>query len=277
MVKSILIGLDESPYSESAVTLAVDWAKRFDCLLVGLGVVDEPSIRGSEPRERIAPSYRAAYNSMVAEASHRVDTILERFSLRCVEAGVSSKLLEDVGSPCEQIMTEAQRYDLIAIGQKSYFQFETSPRECDTVDKLLHLTPRPVVVVPKEHREGTGVLIAYDGSLQSARALQAFTASGLATLGEVNLLTIHPKSNVEASKIADRAVEYLRFHDVAATPHALASAGCASDEILEVAGRLGVELIVMGSYGRNLLLEFFLGSVTRNVLKKADVPIFLYH
>ena len=277
MVRSILVGLDESPYSQAAVTLGLEWAKRFDCLLVGIGVVDEPSIRGPRDQAKLSSSYKNVYDGMVAEATRRVDRVLEQFTLQCAEAGVASKLLEDVGSPSEQIMTEAQRYDLIMIGQKSFFQFETTTHECETLDRLLHATPRPVVVVPKELRAGSGVLVAYDGSLQATRALQAFAGCDLSKLGEVHVLSVHGTSSVEASKAADRAVEFLRFHDVQAVPHAVASKDCASDTILSTARQTGAGLIVMGSYGRSVFVEFFLGSATRNVLKKTDVPLFVYH
>jgi nucleotide-binding universal stress UspA family protein len=33
----------------------------------------------------------------------------------------------------------------------------------------------------------------------------------------------------------------------------------------------------MGAYGQPTLREFFLGSVTRTVLTRATVPLFLYH
>jgi hypothetical protein len=49
MLKSILIGLDGSAYSTTALELGIRWARRFDALLVGLGVIDEPTIRGPEP------------------------------------------------------------------------------------------------------------------------------------------------------------------------------------------------------------------------------------
>ena len=277
MLKSILIGLDESPYCDAAVTVGINWAKRFDCLLVGLGVVDEPAIRGPKPPGHMTPSYRATYDSMVAEASHRVDRLLEHFTLRCSQEGVSNKLLEDVGSPCEQIMTEAQRYDVILVGQKTYSQSGAVEKETDMVDALLHATPRPVVVVPGDYQKGSGVLVAYDGSLQSARSLQAFVGSGLAALGKVSVVTAHKQSTVEAGRIADRAVEYLRFHDIEAQPHALTGGARPSDDILQVAEQQNAELIVMGSHGRSALTEFFMGSVTKNVLERSKIPLFVYH
>ena len=44
MLKSILIGLDGSPLIPTAVELGIQWAKRFNALLVGLGIVNEVTI-----------------------------------------------------------------------------------------------------------------------------------------------------------------------------------------------------------------------------------------
>ena len=49
MLRSILVALDGSPWSEAATTLALDWAARFEARLIGLGVLDEPSIDRGEP------------------------------------------------------------------------------------------------------------------------------------------------------------------------------------------------------------------------------------
>ena len=277
MISSLLVALDESPYSTAAVDLAIDWGRRFDCLVVGIGVVDEPTIRGPSQQDRLAPSFRGAYQQMMGEAAHRVDRILAKFVLRCTEARVSHKILEDVGEPLEQILIESQRYDVIMVGQKSYFHFETSNRACDTVYRLLHASPRPVVVVPRDYESGDGVLAAYDGSVQSARALQAFAGSGLAELGPMHVACVHPVAAVEAAATAERAIEYLRFQEIAAQRHALVDGSCTSTEIIAQARRCDAGLIVMGAYGRPAVVEFFLGSVTRNMLEKTRVPLFLYH
>ncbi len=48
MLRSILVGLDGTPWSESATALALDRAGRFDARLLGLGVVDEPWLARAE-------------------------------------------------------------------------------------------------------------------------------------------------------------------------------------------------------------------------------------
>jgi nucleotide-binding universal stress UspA family protein len=40
---------------------------------------------------------------------------------------------------------------------------------------------------------------------------------------------------------------------------------------------LGAALLVMGAYGQPVLLEFFVGSVTRTMLQASPVPLFLFH
>ena len=77
-----------------------------------------------------------------------MEQFLAQFSTRCAEAKVAFKVLEDVGSPHEQIELEAQRYDLIVLGQQTRFRFETKEGYDDTVRRVLKNSPRPVIAVP---------------------------------------------------------------------------------------------------------------------------------
>ncbi len=47
--------------------------------------------------------------------------------------------------------------------------------------------------------------------------------------------------------------------------------------ILEEVWKLDPGLLVMGAYGRRAWREFLFGSVTRTVLERNPVPLFLYH
>jgi nucleotide-binding universal stress UspA family protein len=277
MLKSILLGLDGSAWGASAVELGIRWARRFDALLVGLGVIDEPAIRGPEAVPLGGMYYKHHRDDVrMHQAQVAVEQFLERFALRCSEAGVAAKLLEEVGAPWEQILVQSQRYDVILLGQQTWFHFETQRSPCETLHKVLQNSPRPVVTVPERLGDEGGVLIAYDGSLQAARTLQAFQASGLHQGRDVHLVSVG-EDHVEAAGHADRAAEFLRFHDIPATVHPLASLAPPAEVILEQVRERAAGLLVLGAYGRSALREFFLGSVTRSVLKEARVPLFLYH
>jgi nucleotide-binding universal stress UspA family protein len=123
---------------------------------------------------------------------------------------------------------------------------------------------------------GHTVLVAYDGSLQAARALQAFQTSGLAGLLPTIVVSVSSEQ-LEASRVAERAIDFLRFHDIKAEPLPLPTGTPTATVLLETAAKRNAVLIVMGGYGQPILREFFMGSVTRTLLAESPVPLFLYH
>jgi nucleotide-binding universal stress UspA family protein len=284
MLRSILVGLDGSDYSKSAIDAGIYLARKTGALLVGLGVVDEPTIREAEPRlvgAGVPYAEPVLYRERIASARREVELFLGQFSRRCSEAEVAFKVLEDVGTPHEQIELQAQRYDLILMGQQTRFHFETQEGYDDTVHRVLKNSPRPVITVPARLKmnpdePGHTVLVAYDGSLQSARALHAFQTSGIAGVLPTIVVTASPEQG-QAARTAERAIDYLRFHEIKAEAEPVTSQDAPARVLLASAKKHKSVLIVMGGYGQPILREFFLGSVTRTVLAGSPVPLFLYH
>ncbi|MCE9556419.1 MAG: universal stress protein [Planctomycetes bacterium] len=275
MLKSILLGLDETAFSDAAIELGIQWAGHFDCLLVGLGVVNNALTQ--LPMVKPGSATYAAYEELVLAAQRRIEHRLESFSRRAGEAQVASKVLENLGYPTEEICREAQRFDLIMLGQQTHFHQDNNGRTDETLTHVLRTAPRPVVVVPEKLADGSGVLVAYDGSPQAARMLQAFVSLGLQTLGEVHVVSVDAESTGTAARIADRAVEFLRLHDIPAHAHPIHSLEPPGTVLLHEALRHGVALLAMGVYGQPRFKEIMVGSVTTTALRKCPLPMFLYH
>jgi len=81
---------------------------------------------------------------------------------------------------------------------------------------------------------------------------------------------------VEAARRGDRAVEYLRLHNLEAQLHAIESKAPPFEILAEQAVALHAGLIVMGAYGHSILKELVFGSTTRTLLKTSPVPLFLF-
>jgi nucleotide-binding universal stress UspA family protein len=276
MFRSLLVGIDGTASGEAALELGIRWARRLDGLLVGMGTVDEPGVHGPEEAlvgERFFERINAA---LVTDMQREVDQALSRSALRCAEAGVAFKPLERVGRPAAEFAQEAQRFDAILLGQQTHFRFASGPASDDTLSEVLAASPRPVVAVPDATAEGEAILVAYDGSLQAARALWAFTASGLGRGHAIHILTVHADHQA-GGRIADRAVEFLRSHELPAEPHVVTRFADVAETILEWMPTTGAGLLVMGAYGQPRVREFFLGSATKSLLKRSPVPMFLYH
>jgi nucleotide-binding universal stress UspA family protein len=277
MLKSLLVGLDESEFSASAVDLGIAWAKKYGCALTGVAIIYESLFRDNTPPDKLSTSYKTAYERLVNEARDRCDALLVRFKQAASAAQIPHRTHEDEGMPAEQITIEAQRHDLILLGQETHFNLAASKRPDDTLAKLLRNPPRPVVAVPKQPLPGSGALVAYDGSVAAARTLHAFASSGIAKDEPIYVLSIDQDEAASARNIAQRAVDYLASHGLSAHNIHVQSTDAPSQIILDEALARGVELIVMGAYGHAGIAEWLFGSTTKFMLEKAPVPLFLYH
>ena len=206
-----------------------------------------------------------------------VEQGLSAIADRCAREKVAFQPLEPVGLPVDEILLESQRCDLIVMPRHE-------PDETDSFEKgstaalwaILRATPRPVVAVPAQAAPGEAVVIAYDGSLPAARALQAFESSGLAAKHSLHVVSIDDDPE-EATRRGNRAIDFLANHELSAELHAVPCTATQSEHLMETARGLNAGLVVMGAYGRPRIYEFFLGSMTQAMLTECPIPLFLYH
>jgi len=249
VIRTALVALDGSPHEEAAVSLAVDWAQRFDIELVGLGVVDAPP--GARP---------AAF--------------LSEFRARCERARVRCTVQGTAGRPDEQIVSEAQSCDLVILGREMKFGLEGHDHDRETLGRVIRQSPRPILVVPASPAAGAGVLVAYGGGREVARTLQTFTCLGLAGEDVVDVIAVDPR-DADCRQRLHHASAYLTVHGVAHRARPIVSPAPAASVILDEVRRRQPRLLVMGAYGRHPLRDLFLTSVTQAVLSESPVPVFL--
>jgi nucleotide-binding universal stress UspA family protein len=261
----------------AAVELGIQWAQRSGAMFVGLGIIDAPTISKPEPVPLGGSAYKVHRDaSLLTDARHKVEQFLEHCARRCTEADVACQIFQDIGLPAEHILLEAQRYDLIMLGQHTFFHFETQQQPDETLQVVLKQSPRPVVAVPAALPAGQVVVVAYDGSLHAARTLQMLQVLGLEGSHEVHVVCVDP-DQAHADRCVERAVAFLHSHHIVAQPYARATEAAPADVLLEHVRQVQASLLVMGAYGRSTLREFFGGSVTRTMLRTSPVPLFLYH
>lgn len=277
MLKSILVGLDGSAFGESTVALGMRWAKLFNARVAGVAVVDEPGITSVEPVPIGAAYFKGERQEQIlAEAKAKSNQILEKFTARCSAEGVASTSILLAGDPPEAIHQEAQRHDVIVLGVETYFRYETQDSPCNTLDHVLHSPPRPVVAVPEKPIDGHSVVLGYDGSVQAARTLAAYAATGLAQRVE-NVVVTLDEDQEEAERLARYAADYLAMHGANVRVRAVETRVDPGPILLEHTVQLQAQLVVMGAFGHSMLREFVFGSTTRTVLRGSKIPVMLFH
>ena len=132
-----------------------------------------------------------------------------------------------------------------------------------------------MVFVPAASDGGESIVVAYDGSLQSSRALQAFVASGLGSGTQVHIVSVGDRQ--DSTRCALRAITFLKSHGIEAVAQIMATSPSPGESILSKVRSLNAGMVVMGAYGDWAPREFFLGSVTCTLLNESPVPIFCFH
>ena len=278
MIKDILVCLEGSASTERAIDLGVELAREHDAQLVGLAIVDEPDIRAGAATGIGGSSFKHHRDEVLVEdATRKAEELLAQFQARCQEKGVATRSLELRGRPAAKILEEMMDHDLTLIGRNVNFLFETQAEDAETRDNVLHRARKPVVIVPEEPaRAGHDVLVAFDGSSAAKRAVRSFAESGLAQGRTVHVASMDDDGE-QAWEMASRGVELFKELSVAARPRSLVSALPVADAILDLRQKLGAGLLVSGAYTRSRLSELIWGSVTRTLIEKTPVPLFLHH
>lgn len=278
MLKEILVCLEGSPSGAEAVAVAIRLASELDAALVGLAIVDEPDIRAGEPTPIGGASFKAQRDEALLRDAHaHAQQWLDDFTRRCRDAGVLAVGSEVSGRPAESILQAARHRDLTILGRHANFRCETDEDDRRTREAVLRGASRPVMVVPERSDEaGRAVLVAYDGTPASIRAIHSLAASGIARGRDVHVVSIGD-DGAAAWETAERGRALLAGDGIAATAHHVVSLQSTAEAILAEGRKVGAGLIVQGAYARSRFARLLWGSVTKEMLEKSDVPIYLHY
>jgi nucleotide-binding universal stress UspA family protein len=115
-------------------------------------------------------------------------------------------------------------------------------------------------------------LLAYDGSPKSDEAL--FVATYVSLGWKIPLVVVTVIETTHAAPAAQaRARDYLETRGVEAT--FVEESGAVAPTILRVGEQHGVDLVIMGGYGFNPVVEIVLGSSVDRVLRDSQKPVLI--
>jgi nucleotide-binding universal stress UspA family protein len=124
-----------------------------------------------------------------------------------------------------------------------------------------------------EDGELRNVLVAYDGSLHAARSLPVAAELAARPGVRCTLLTVAQQESAGRETLAPAAA-FLRHHGIDPGVRVIVHAK-PSEVICELAGSEGVDLVVMGAYGRSPIREVLFGSTTERILSHCAASVVL--
>ena len=211
-----------------------------------------------------------------------IDAMAERLqsTLAAVtrDCGVEAELRSVDGEASSVVPQYARYADLCILGRD---QPEGASVSYTFSEQLLFVTGRPVLFVPSAgsfETLGRHVVVAWNSSRPAARSLN--DALPLIERAErTTVLMVNPSGfiRVHHAPPGEQLVEHLRRHGAAANAVQMEDvpSGSIADALQTKAHELGADVFVAGAFGHPRLWEKLLGGVTRDLIARMTLPIFM--
>lgn len=270
-MKTVLLHIHEDKGQEARLQAALDVVRAFEGHLTCLQATPHDGYVVGDPFGGVY-----AFPEIIAKVREVEDAERQRIEARLASEGINWDWLHYDGSAAQVITDRARLADLIVLSQPPLEAGEGEPLPI-AADVALHVQP-PVLAVPSTGRglDCNGIaMVAWNGSAEAANALRQ-SLPLLKRASAVKIVTVGEEGSNDYPSIG--ACTYLARHGIDAELSERRQIGDSIAETLaEAALSLGAAYVVMGAYGRSRLREWILGGVTRELLRKSDMPLLLAH
>ena len=273
MIKRILVGLGGTDYTVTAIKQTIELALAHAAEVTGVSVIDEGRLTSVGPVPLGGGHYAHELGEdRLKKAKERVEWAVQEFTEACRTAGVRNRLLREEGEPFALMIDQARYHDLMIFGLRSLFEFDLVPDPHDALVRLVQAGVRPLIAVSKDFAPVKKVLIAYSGSMESAKAMKRFVQMRLWPEAKLRIVTFEHQAD-KAEQLVGDAADYCRAHGF--EPEEAFVPESPKDHLLPSAAEWGADLIVVGNSAKNLLLRRIFGETALHVIRNADRPLFL--
>lgn len=270
MIKKILLGIAGTPYTSVAIQYAVSLAKRFEAEITGVTMFDVQHLTSINTM----PIRSEGIDRRVSLTGEDVEKAIGEFKSACAAGGIKYQVKqEEKGEPFDAIISLARYHDLMILGLRSIFEYDISFEEPkDTLARLVSAGVRPIIAVSDTFRPIRKVVIAYSGSMESAKTMKRFVQLHLWTDVKLKIVTFQGSED-KALRLLYDASDYCRAHGFQVVHEW--NHGSPKDFLLPIASYWQADMIVLGNSARNLLIKQVLGETSLYVIRNADRPLFL--
>ncbi len=277
MFKTILVPIDSSDTSLVAVDYAIDLSRSFDSEIVGISIIDIKKLAGPFMRD-----LGTSIGGMVpyADFQQKVRQFLEdtaRAALdelegKCNSAGISFTRTTKEGVVGKEIVESAKRCDMISMGMAGEHAFWRDAFLGSNLESVVRQTHKPVLVTPEKYKKITKILVAYDASSFSTKALTAGADIAEQMKLPLTVVTVSDDKNA-GEDILSQADENLK--DCKITYDKVLKDGETVSAILELCKEGSYDLLAMGAYGHSKIRELILGNTTVQIMRKVSCAVLL--
>jgi nucleotide-binding universal stress UspA family protein len=250
LFNDILVPVNGQEDGWNAVEQAIIIAKREGSQLHGLYITNV-----DEPPETLNP-----------------DNIRDDFVRRCESAGIHGDLQVKSGDIAEGICDRGRWNDLVVMNLSYPPDTSLLGKMSSGIRNMVQRCPRPIMFCPQTTRPLSHALLAYDGSLKAQEAL--FIAAYLGGQWHIPLAVISIGESDAINDIQGDARTYLEEYGIQAE-YIISNDNVPVDIIFDHINQLDIDLLILGGYGHNPILELVQGSQVDEILRRSEIPLLI--
>jgi len=276
MIKSLLVPVDSSAYSRSALEHALELGKLYQARVTGLYVLDvrylemPPYLDYSYAFEAVAPTLVPL--DVLEKFRAKSERILNEFKESVEKAGLQCETRTEEGVPSQAIADIGDAYDLIIMGKRGEHARWGKELLGTTTEQVVRRAGTPVMLVEEQSRPVAKMFLMYDGSHSANHALKLAADIAQRTFASLNVLTVDDDAEAGAV-VQNEAKSYLEAQGLKAG--FVSEPGRAAKAALKVLEKEPADLLVAGMQGDSALHQLILGSTAEHLMRSVSLPVLL--
>jgi nucleotide-binding universal stress UspA family protein len=276
-IKHILLHLQGEESDTRCSDFAVALARRLDAAVSTLFVRVPPAV----PPFTLGPFRRGIEQAQTEYFKKREAVARAAFASLEKKLGTTPEWNALEGHRIDSLVHFGHCFDLVVVAQEEQ-RTGSMIVDFDQPAEVVLAVGRPVLIVPARAdiaSIGSRIALAWKGSRESARALgDALPLLQLADEVAVVVVVTGDEQSTKDSG-AERVVGHLADRGINARleTRTAGTRNEAGKALLAAVADAKADLLVSGAYGQSRWRQFIVGSVTRELLRNADVPLLLAH
>ncbi|NLO18209.1 MAG: universal stress protein [Arcobacter butzleri] len=279
--KEIFACVDDSKYSKDVCDYGIDISKATKSPLKILNVIEYSKINKlknkaiSTQDEFLKHLSNDDDKQIVFNAINKSNKLLQEYEQNAIDAGLKKvSIVQKYGTFYDSVVELKEQIRLLIIGYVQKQNDENIIILGKQVEQIIRDSELPVLLINQKFKPVKRIMMAYDGSPSSIKALQGIMQSPLLRSDVIRYI-VNVNNDIEKSKqIIDKASEILDKSNLNFELVSLKGDDHVN-ELIKFQYENDIDMVVMGAFGRGKIRRAIFGSFTSKMLQNNPKPLLL--